>query len=596
MKNTILTRFIAALIALCMIAAALTACNDASDKAPNIPSNESNENLYDLTGFTIVRDSMGGATSAAYAAKLKQEIASSLGLSLEVALDSDRAAGDKEILIGSTDRAESKATIAYLDKKFDKNSFAVRIADGKIVLAGTDEISIARAVQEFISNYVRVSSVAASIDVSAGFEIVAPYDEESVIKTSGGVDLHMDVISTVAKNDTKYNAADGTSFVPEDASYPSITELRYQQNPENNGKLIAIMSLKAMEIYSNGSTQACVMMSENGGKTWKALARPTEQLFPSLGNVGTMAHLYELPAQVGEMPAGTLLYSYNAVNYDNPNGLNGKSILAVWRSFDCGVNWEEYVVIDEAKGIKEGIWEPFMIYGEEDGYLYCFYSDDSDPDHDQKIVYKRSKDGVNWEGKGGKIGTGTGKDVEPVDVVAVNTVAFRPGMPVIAKLGNGEYFMTYEQFGDGKKDWDGDCRIFYKTSKSLSDWGDPSDKGTMIPDVGNKKTASSPSCAWLDVGGECGILLVTSKRSTNTGVIFVIFDYGKTWETIEDPLKGTIISEAGKDRVGYSAGLWIGADGKTLYYVNSTNSHNNPTGAKEIGFVKFRLYDALLVN
>ena len=115
------------------------------------------------------------------------------------------------------------------------------------------------------------------------------------------------------------------------------------------------------------------MMSEDKGKTWKALARPTETLCPGLGAVGSMAHIYELPAKVGDMPAGTLLYSYNSVNYDQPNGLNGRSILAVWRSLDAGYTWEEYVIIDEAKGIKEGIWEPFMIYGEEDGYLYCFY-------------------------------------------------------------------------------------------------------------------------------------------------------------------------------------------------------------------------------
>jgi len=228
-----------------------------------------------------------------------------------------------------------------------------------------------------------------------------------------------------------------------------------------------------------------------------------------------------------------------------------------------------------------------MIYSEEDGYLYCFYSDDSDPDHDQKISYKRSKDGVNWEGEGGKIGTGTGKDVEPVDVVAIDKFKYRPGMPVITKMGNGEYFLVYEQFGD----WTG-CPIYYKKTRDLSDWGDVSDIGTLIKAKTGEVLSSSPACVWLDVGGECGTLIVTAKQGSNKGYMLVSFDYGETWEKIDNPLVGQpiITNGSGNDRVGYSPAFWLSTDGKTVYYLNSINDARNPTETRVMGFARLTIY------
>ena len=555
MKNTFL-RVMALVTAMIMAASFMVACKD--EKATEAPLPDA-DTSYSLEGFTIVREDGSGNSVSRVVGELKQSIESKFGLSLSVMSDTDKEAGDKEILIGDTNRAESISTIKNIKKQEQKNAWAIRIAPGKIVITGTDDASTAKAVEIFISDYVLRSSAAAGLDLSAGTRLSGVYDKESLIVLNNGTEISIDHVSAVIEAN-KYTLDTGEEFVPT-GSYPSITELRYQQNPENNGKLIATFSMSFKTGYAKGS--GTVAMSENQGKTWKIIARPEEVLYPTLPSQGSMAHIYELPAQVGEMPAGTLLYSYNSVDYKNEHtALEGKSILAVWRSFDAGYTWEEYVIIDEAYGIGEGIWEPFMIYSEEDGYLYCFYSDDSDPDHDQKLGYKRSKDGVHWEGEGGKIGTGTGKDVEPVDVVAIDDPAWRPGMAVITKMGNGEYFLVYEQFGD----WEG-CPIYYKTTKNLADWGDPNDPGTLI----TTKMISSPSCAWLDVGGECGTLFVTSKISSNAGYIYVSTDYGKTWETIADPLESDPVLPD-HDRVGYSAGLWVGADGRTLYYINSDNS------------------------
>ncbi len=406
-------------------------------------------------------------------------------------------------------------------------------------------------------------------------------ENKNMIKAKNGTAFCVEYISAVIDPGAKYDLA-GEEFVPSYGSYPSITELGYQKDPANNGKLIAIASVTTE--VGDKTTLACVLMSEDQGKSWECISRPREILRPELKSVGSMAHIYELPADLGDMPAGTLLYSYNSVNYGTmEDRKSGNSILAVWRSFDCGYTWEEYVIIDEAGGIREGIWEPQMYYCPEDGYLYCFYSDDSDPDHDQKIVYKRSKDGVHWEGEGGKIGTGTGMDVEPVDMVAIDKFDYRPGMPVVTKMGNGEYFMVYEQFGD----WNG-CPIFYRKTRDLSDWGEPNDIGTRIQSEDGSIMMSAPSCIWISQGGECGTLIVTSKISSNNGFIMLSFDYGETWEKIEDPLASKA-TEALKRRIGYSASFWPCSDGKSIYYINSTNAPSDPENKQMVAFAKITI-------
>ena len=580
MKKTSLLKLISGALAFVTALGVLVSCNssDNSDGAPDAPS--ANENLYDLTGFTIVRaqdESYGISTRVA---ELQENIEDTLGISLPVSTDAEGDGSAMEILIGETNRTESTATVAALKKRLkDKNSYAIRIAEGKIVITGTDELSTMRAIAEFERNYVRASENGNMLNISAGLSVIEQYDKDNLITLKNGAVMSLENYSVVIEPYTTMTLPDGSRFVPSSGSYPSITQLCHQPKAEDNGKLIATMS--ATSANGDNTTVACVMMSSDDGKTWSCIARPQEKLIKGLSSVGSMAHIYELPAKVGDMPAGTLLYSYNSVDY---NKTSGKSILAVWRSFDCGYTWDEYVIIDEAGGLEEGIWEPFMTYCEEDGYLYCFYSDDSDPDHDQKVVYKRSKDGVNWEGEGGKIGTGSGKDVEPVDVVAINDFSYRPGMPVITKMGNGEYFIVYELVT-------GTAPIYYKKTKDLSDWGDPNHEGYCIKVDGNIYSASAPACVWISAGGEKGILVVTSKKSSNDGRMFISTDYGETWSMVRDPHESDIINPE-QDRVGYSAGFWVGADGRSIYYINSDNSVKNPNTAQGIFFVKIKIFEA----
>ncbi len=578
MKTRFFIKALSLIAAGTMLVTAFTSCKKEKEETPNA-------NLYDLTGFTIVREAECGNDVAKSAASLKQALEETVGISLNVALDADTAAGDKEILIGETDRPESQVTVDQLKNANEKNSYAIRIAQNKIVITGTDELSTRRAITEFINIYVKPSPKGTGIDISAGIEQTGLYDADDIMELSNGTVLHVDVSSDIMGVEKVWHDIEtGGRVMAAGCIYPSITELRYQQNPEDNGKLITVQNGSSMQIMGVSSDEYCeafIMMSEDQGKTWKCLTKNLKSaFFPSYIAPAQNCHIYELPAQVGDMPAGTLLCSRNALN-ETP----GKSAITVLRSFDCGLTWEEYCIIDQADGEPNGVWEPYMIYGEEDGYLYCFYSDDSNPAHDQMICYKRSRDGVNWEGEGGKVGKAdVGSDVEPVKVVAMNNFAARPGMPVITKMGNGEYFLVYEYFADGLG---APCPIYYRTTKNLADWGDPNNAGTLIPD----SLYSGPACIWTPAGGECGTLLVSSKGASNNGYMLASTDYGKTWEKINNPLSGKPIKTQ-SDRVGYSPAFWLGADGKTIYYVNSTNPSYDETKCT-IAFIKITVYEAL---
>lgn len=527
-------------------------------------SEKSNE-LLDISSFTIIREDKSSKDVTAQTVLLKKYILAVTGLSLTVRVDYDvpEIEGAKEILIGQTDRSATKNALKKLAEKDISDGYIIDISDNYIVIVGTSDYATVRAIKVFKEKYVSLSPEGNSIVTDAGREIIEKYNSENVIHASGGIELEIEVISSICEpsNEPNKDFYDKYPLIIKGAQYPAITELCHQPNEKDNGKLIAIFSLNADAVgVKVRKTAACVAMSEDGGESWKCIARPEEKISPELSE-GSMAHIYELPAAIGDMPAGTLLYSANSVDYSY------KSNISVWRSFDAGHTWEQYVCIASAGGLREGVWEPFMIYSEEDGYLYCFYSDDSDPKHDQKIVYKRSKDGVNWS--------------DSVDVVAYSNFAYRPGMPVITKMGNGEYFLVFEMFGD----WRG-CPIFYKTTKDLSNWGDPNDYGTKIADRENQMNAT-PCCAWIPAGSENGTLIVTAKSTEE--YIFASFDYGRNWEMIKNPLPFYEFAES-NGRIGYSAGLWVGSDGKTLYYINVINATSAPDSKSMAAFAKIKIY------
>ena len=154
MKNKLI-RTLSFILTLVMTASFITSCKKDEEEPAVTPD----ETLYDLTGFTIVREADMANKSTVAVSELKQKISEKIGLDLNVVTDSDLAVseGAKEILIGATNRMESSATISRLGKIYDKNAYAIIIVQDKIVITGTSSTATEKAIKLFSKYYVEVS-------------------------------------------------------------------------------------------------------------------------------------------------------------------------------------------------------------------------------------------------------------------------------------------------------------------------------------------------------------------------------------------------------------------------------------------------------
>jgi hypothetical protein len=82
-------------------------------------------------------------------------------------------------------------------------------------------------------------------------------------------------------------------------------------------------------------------------------------------------------------------------------------------------------------GTHSAIWEPFLLVA--NNKLICYISDERDVNYAQKLDHFTTTNGTTWSG--------------PVDDMDWSDSTTRPGMPVVAKLSNGNYIMTYEVYG-----------------------------------------------------------------------------------------------------------------------------------------------------
>lgn len=309
------------------------------------------------------------------------------------------------------------------------------------------------------------------------------------------------------------------------AEYPTIIEL-------SDGTLLA-----SFEVFSKGETGFRIIASEDSGRTWKERSFVTETIDKSL-NAAWNPCLMELPNKVGDYDKGTVILAGVSIDPTQKT----KSRISVYVSEDNGKIWDEISAVDEAGGIGNGVWEPCLIY--DNGYIYCFYSDDSDEVCSQTIVYKRSSDCVNWEDK--KV------------VVKSDNPADRPGMPVLTKMGNGKWFICYE-FGNS----DG-YPVYFKTSETIDEW-DSDNVGTQIITKSKKTIGSAPSCIWIPDGGKNGTLIVSGKYgSSKENDLFISSNYGKSFKAMKNPL-----DYSDKPGFGYHASFFRSAD--KLYYANTVD-------------------------
>lgn len=278
--------------------------------------------------------------------------------------------------------------------------------------------------------------------------------------------------------------------------YARAVQLKHQSNPANNGKMYA-----TFEQYKKDFPVFPIYESTDNGETWTLMGNVVDQV--NGWGMRYQPFLYELPQAIGSLPKGTLLCAGNSI----PNDLSQTKI-DIYYSTDLGRTWTFLSSVASGgvanpDGNHDPVWEPFLLVA--NNKLICYFADERDPRHNQKIVHKTSTDGVIWS--------------DTVDDVALGSL--RPGMPVVARMADGNYIMTYEIVGlDG-------IPFFYQISSNPEVWN-ASSQGTRFG--GNW---GSPYVAVMPDGK-------VVAGAYGTGDLFININNGHgTWYRIPTKLPGS---------------------------------------------------------
>lgn len=511
-------RFLSLLTA-ALLLSLLFACGS-TDDTPASTEPDSKDEPPSLSDYTLVY----GETASVKLRNAANAFLSDVGergVTLKIASETEVDPSAKLLVIGETSLSVSQAAKEQL-KKDAQNSYVIDVSENAIAILGNNTNATLAGMKYFLLHYLSGDRMIGSI----GETYVGEFGDELRIFSNL---TQWTLEETAIIDKAPKNNPEAT------LKYPSIIELQHQPGGVNNGML-----------YATGErwidNHMCpIYCSADGGSTWTELGEVKDTLHRAVRTAFAPC-LYELPVQVGEMPAGTLILGANSI--DN----NWRNIYVVlYRSYDLGRTWEAFATVGASEGTG-GFWEANFACTD-DGTLICYFSDDTDAFHSQKLVLRYTKDGENWS--------------DFVETVALDNGGLRPGMPVVTKMGNGKYFMAYEIVGMSGNP------VYYKTTDDPTDWGDPADTGTLIRD-GKKTLAATPWCTWIPAGGDCGTLIVTGWRmasgKSNTGSdIFLSYDYGKTWTTMDNYYSYEWHND--NDTWGYSASLFFSQDGETLYYM-----------------------------
>lgn len=325
--------------------------------------------------------------------------------------------------------------------------------------------------------------------------------------------------------------------------YPRV--LRLEHSGEASGRVLA-----SVVTFEDGNGLGAIYESTDDGATFEQVGTVADP--ESSGGKGLCcATLYELPQPVGDLPAGTLLWASSAGQDEDDRRMS----LRIWTSHDVGRTWS-YLSSCATAPNDGGLWEPEFTIAE-DGALVCYYADETDSAHSQKLSAVRSYDGVTWS--------------DPRDVVASDWPEDRPGMPVVRKLPNGTYFMSYEICNPGGQY---QCVVHYRTSPDGWDWGDPAHLGYRPETADGRYFRATPTIAWApDPGGDpdgrillIGQMLLNADGSTaegNGSTVMVNSSNGEgPWTAIPAPVP---VPDAQPDYCpNYSSPLLPSADGTRL--------------------------------
>lgn len=339
--------------------------------------------------------------------------------------------------------------------------------------------------------------------------------------------------------------------------YGRLLVLKNQGNSDDGAILVTHCELNAG--VENYKPRYPVYKSKDNGKNWALAAFVTDELTGA--NSEWNPFLFELEQDCGKYKKGTIILAGCSIDPEHKK----ESYIRLYFSTDGGYTFDQGVIVASGGGLEEGVWEPFLLQLD-DGTLVCYYSDDSDPEHSQKIVYKTSDGLENWS--------------EAKDVVATEIFEERPGMPVVTRLGDGSYFMVYEVVD---KDGVSGNPVYSRRSQDGLNWGDPEYIGEEIIDFSSKKAlGSAPFCAWTPMGGENGTLIVSGtfmrKGESSTGSdLFISDDNGRSFVAIPH-----MISYTAENNVGYSNSFAFSQDGKYMYLINNPQNPENPEKSRMV--------------
>lgn len=347
--------------------------------------------------------------------------------------------------------------------------------------------------------------------------------------------------------------ARGTLLQERWSAYPRLIRLAHQADAARNGRIVASLTQNV-----GGVWQAAFHASDDGGASFAPLGALLDGGFAKGLCCGT---LFELPRDVGTLPAGTLLYSASE-GADVPGTVMEHPL---YRSDDGGASFARMPgavcgrsAVPRIPGGATGVWEPEFLVAA-DGSLACVYSDESEPGKSQVLKLTRTSDGATWSA--------------PRVIVAGALPSDRPGMAVVRMLPGGRYLMSFESCSSAQHD----CALRLKFSDDGLDWGPLGDLGARPRTAAGQFFRHAPTHAWMAVPGQpqgaivlVGQLMATSAPGVDdqgSGRVLMVgsaVEGAADWRLVDAPI-GLPVAPLQTDWCqNYSTALLPSADGTQL--------------------------------
>ena len=372
-----------------------------------------------------------------------------------------------------------------------------------------------------------------------------------------------------------YKSDNGSTFDPGGATYSRIIYLK--NSGDSNGTLLCTYDqLKKIPVDVGNGKKIFkqvypIYQSIDGGDSWKLISNVYDKEYGLLRT--SQPCLYELPQQVGDMPAGTVLLAGNIFD-DEPYT---QSRIVVYKSLDGGKTWSFLSQVDHGgpctydpsvTSTTTTVWEPYLNLSK-DGRLVCYYSDERQKANGvlQAVSFRTSSDGKNWSSLS--------------NVTAITNKKDRPGMITVSKLPDGKYIATYEVVNRPSINKN-NAIVYCKFSEDGVTW-DAGNLGTRVTLADGRGIGSSPYAKWVDAGGPNGMVIISAKWATDSNDnidggqnFYVNYNLGKgIWERLPMAVTYDSSDTYGGYFSGFSQSFDVSADNNILYQATNVENYNN---------------------